>query len=572
MDEACERIQVLEFPADVRVSERAGMPAQRTKEWKPIPVTLLSGFLGSGKTTLLKNILENKDNVRVAVLVNDMAELNIDATLVQNGNVLKRDEKLVEMHNGCICCTLREDLLVELSKLALADRYDAILIESTGISEPQQVAETFTFEIDLVALLEDLKENSAADIDIKLLKKRFKDNPPTCLNDLAKLDTCVTLVDCKAFNGDLTTSEFLLERYAEQEGMVEEDERNISELLIDQVEFADVILLNKCDVVEKNEVDKVEQALKTLNPVAKVYRTVQSKIDVESVLSTGLFDMEKASSSAGWLKTMRGEVLVPETEEYGIGSFVYSARTPFHPQRLWEFLQRYFMVHAEELPDEEEEEDQEEAEGEGEEKPENNDKASTEEVDEAEVERERQRMAAEVAERNEFSNKRLEALKRSLGHIMRSKGYFWLAGRDKLMGEWSQAGSIAKVTCGGPWLAAVPEEVWPQDGTKERELLERDLHPSVIQDRRQEIVMIGSGLKKDVITAELDDCLLREGDLPSAKRLKMSTRKMSPADSQEQWKFLLSVPEKEDPFPQWPDADSMITELVTSVDEGGEED
>lgn len=272
-----------------------------------LPVTVLSGFLGAGKTTVLNQILNNREQRRVAVIVNDMSEVNIDAATVQGEVSLNRsEEKLVEMSNGCICCTLREDLLLEVRKLAMDGRFDYLVIESTGISEPLPVAETFT----------------------------FADENGNCLSDVARLDTMVTVVDAANFLQDFNEAKYLQET---DEHLGEEDERTIADLLVDQIEFADVILLSKTDLVSETHAAKIHAIIRTLNPAAKVIPIAHGKISLSEVLDTGRFSFEKAQQAPGWLKEMRGEH-VPETEEYGIESFVYRARRPFHPQKFYEFL------------------------------------------------------------------------------------------------------------------------------------------------------------------------------------------------------------------------------------------
>lgn len=278
---------------------------------KKIPVTVLSGYLGAGKTTILNHILHNQDGLKVAVIVNDMSEVNIDAqTIKQGGGLNRTEEKLVEMSNGCICCTLREDLLVEVEKLATAGNIDYIIIESTGISEPVPVAQTFSY----------IDEELGIDLT------RF-----------CRLDTMVTVVDANRFWHDFRSGDSLLDR---KEALGEDDERKIADLLLDQIEFCDVLIVNKSDLVEEAELDHLEGVLCKLQPQAKLIRTSKGEIQPSDILNTGLFDFEKANEAAGWIKELlRGHHgHQPETEEYGITSFVYNRKLPFHSERFYQLM------------------------------------------------------------------------------------------------------------------------------------------------------------------------------------------------------------------------------------------
>ncbi|MDB4097087.1 zinc metallochaperone GTPase ZigA [Methylophilaceae bacterium] len=379
-----------------------------------LPVTVLSGFLGAGKTTILSHILNKREGKKVAVIVNDMSEINIDANMVKSEVSLShKEEKLIEMSNGCICCTLREDLLLEVNKLAKNDKFDYLVIESTGISEPLPVAETFT----------------------------FADEEGVSLSDVATLDTMVTVVDAVNFLKDFDEAKYLKES---GESLGEDDERSVADLLVDQVEFADILLISKTDLVEASKVSRLKAILKTLNTHAQIIPISLGKIDIDKVINTNLFDFERAEKAPGWLKEMQGEH-VPETEEYGISSFSYVARRPFYPEKIHNLL---------------------------------------------------------------HDTKRF-------GKLIRSKGYFWLGTRPEFVGQWNQAGGIARYGFAGRFWKSVPKKDWPEDEESLNIINKQWVEP--FGDMRQELVFIGQNLNKEGMTEALDDCLLTDEDILKGK-------------------------------------------------------
>lgn len=377
---------------------------------KQIPVTVLSGYLGAGKTTVLNHVLNNRNGLKVAVIVNDLSEVNIDAELIKEGGGLSRtNEKLVEMSNGCICCTLREDLLREVEKLAREGRFDYILIESTGVGEPVPVAQTFTY----------IDEEHGIDLT------RF-----------CRLDCMVTVVDAYRFWHDFSSGDTLLDR---DQAVGEDDTRDVVDLLVDQIEFCDVLLLNKCDMVEEEALLELEAVLRKLQPRARLIRTERGRVEPSAILNTGLFDFDEASVSAGWLRELEKPAHTPETEEYGISSFVYERSRPFHPGRLLAWMSDW--------PEE----------------------------------------------------------------IVRAKGMVWLASRNEMAQNLSQAGPSIQFGPAGYWVAALPEE-------ERRQLLAEDdgLRTNwdpTYGDRLNKFVLIGIGMDRARLIASLDPCLLTDDEL-----------------------------------------------------------
>ena len=321
-----------------------------------LPVTVLSGYLGAGKTTILNHVLNNREGLRVAVIVNDLGDVNIDAALIKDGGGLSRtEEKLVEMSNGCICCTLREDLLREVERLAKEGRFDYILIESTGVGEPIPVAKTFTYIDDELG------------IDLSVF---------------CRLDCMVTVVDAYRFWHDFASGQSLSAR---KQQVGDNDDREVVDLLIDQIEFCDVLIVNKCDRIGEKELADLESVLRSLQPRAKLVRSSYGRVNPADIMNTGLFDFDLASRSAGWMQEMAKDHHVPETEEYGISSFVYERVRPFHPERL--------MAWMSEWPAE----------------------------------------------------------------VVRSKGIVWLASRNDMAQNFSQAGPSIQFGPAGKWVASLPE-------------------------------------------------------------------------------------------------------------------
>ncbi|RDZ62449.1 cobalamin biosynthesis protein CobW [Haloferax sp. Atlit-12N] len=379
-----------------------------------IPVTVLSGNLGAGKTTVLNNLLNTQTDLDIAVLVNDMGEVNVDAERVaEHSDISEDDEELIELSNGCICCELRGDLLDALAKLAQAREFDYLVIESTGVAEPLPVAQTLTMGFD------------QSDLD----PTEFYEETGIEPMDYYELDTTVTVVDAHQFWTTFGSAESLMDG---------DTEKDLGSLLVEQIEFCDVLLLNKCDLVDEAALGEIEAVVEVLQPRAEILRTEHGAVDPDTILDTGRFDFEAASQSAGWMQELE-EPHASAEEEHGVTSFVFESRRPFHPERFADLLN--------ELPT----------------------------------------------------------------NVVRSKGHFWLAGREDIALGIDVAGQSIRLTPAGQWLATLPADEQAQYFEAYPEL-EESWHPEY-GDRGSQLVLIGTDIDHDDLRADLEAATLTDEEM-----------------------------------------------------------
>merc|ERR1711881_282836 len=453
-----------------------------------IPVTLLCGFLGSGKTTLLKHVLETKheeEDFKCAVIVNDMAELNIDKSLIDQTSLIQSDEAMVGMQNGCICCTLQNDLVEQIISLTQKKKFNYILIEASGVSEPHEIAPLFE-------LAEDNHEE--CDVDGANTEDHDHDHNKPQLGEVARLDTCVTLIDSADFYNNLGS----MKAYDQCEVV-----GTIAELMMDQVEFANVVILNKGDLVDKKQKADLIKKLSIMNPNAKIMHGVQSKINVSEILNTRLYKDEEEFRVTS---TKNAEAIANEekktgrkapeacTARFDISSFVYRARKPFHPGRLEELVLVPFFMDPWQTLDEDENEDKRTEE----------EKKQYEKEKKSEMEKVQKEALVKQTKRKEI-----------MGELLRSKGFIWIATSNDVLGCWQQAGNVLRIESEGPWMCLV-QEFWR--GTNSEPLVLADMtkpdgEEYQFQDRRQEIVFIGHGTNREAIQEILDKCLLTDEEM-----------------------------------------------------------
>ncbi|KAK1991011.1 CobW/HypB/UreG [Colletotrichum falcatum] len=544
------------------VRSDSGVDVTKPGQTKPLPVTLLSGFLGSGKTTLLQHILKSDHGLRIAVIVNDIGAVNVDASLIKKSHRLtKTEEKVIALQNGCICCTLRGDLLEELVNLSELHEFDYVIIESSGISEPEQVAETFDARLaEQMAALGEGPEG--LDEDTMKLLKRLADAGG--VDKFARLDTTVTVIDAFTIFNDFHTSDLLSSR---RDDVVPEDERTVSDLMVDQIEFADVIVLNKVDMVSDADRARVLDLVKKLNPRAKVLEAKYSKIDVREIVNTNTFDLKVAQSGVGWLQDLHAMTVrevngrkaitpKPETEEYNVRNFVYTRTRPFHPRRLWSLLYDKFILQMEAPEDDDEDamdEDENEAEGSDEEDEEWEEEGDDDDDDEegGNDEDEDDDMEEDPLEppANDviLANKTADPL---FNRLFRSKGEFFLATRPHRAGDWSQAGAMLTMTGGRPWFCTLPPGDYLTGDAEVDALVAHDIERGgEWGDRRQELVFIGESLDVEGLEAALDACLLDGAEWARWQRV-MRNGKWDDERKRERLQDLF-----DDGFPDWEEDD-----------------